>query len=128
MKTEGIFVSSAGKKVFSILIGAVASALMTLLLIGIFAFIMLKTEMSPGVEGVGIICISVISCFAGGFFCGRRNNTRGFLWGLAVGCLYFLFLLLLKAGSGQELSTKVFSLFTTFLYCAGSGMLGGMLS
>lgn len=128
MKTEGIFVSSAGKKVFSLLIGAVAAALMTLLLIGIFAFIMLKTEMSPGVEGIGIICISVVSCFAGGFFCGRRNDTRGFLWGLAVGCLYFLFLLLLRAGSGQEFSTKAFSLFTTFLYCAGSGMLGGMLS
>lgn len=128
MKTEGIFVSSAGKKVFSLLIGAVAAALMTLLLIGIFAFIMLKTEMSPGVEEIGIICISVVSCFAGGFFCGRRNDTRGFLWGLAVGCLYFLFLLLLRAGSGQELSTKAFSLFTTFLYCAGSGMLGGMVS
>ena len=92
MKTEGIFVSSAGKKVFSLLIGAVAAALMTLLLIGIFAFIMLKTEMSPGVEGIGIICISVVSCFAGGFFCGRRNDTRGFcgdlLWGVCIFCFY----------------------------------------
>lgn len=128
MKTEGIFVNSAGKKVVALLIGAVAAALMTLLLIGIFAFIMLKTEMSASAENIGIICISVISCFAGGFFCGRRNDTRGFLWGLAVGCLYFLFLLLLRLCSGQDISARAFSLFTTFLYCAGSGMLGGMLS
>lgn len=128
MKTEGIIGKYAGKKMIALFIGAVAAAFMTLLLIGIFAFVMLKTEMSSGAESIGIICISVISCFVGGFFCGRRNDTKGFLWGLAVGCLYFLFLLLLRVGSGQEISTKAFSLFTTFLYCAGSGMLGGMLS
>lgn len=100
---------------FSLLIGAVAAALMTILLIGIFAFIMLKTEMSPGVEGIGIICISVVSCFAGGFFCGRRNDTRGFLWGLAVGCLYFLFLLLLRPAAGRNCPQRRFLFYNIFV-------------
>ena len=128
MKTDGIFDREGMKKVLALLTGAAAAAAATILLIAIFAFIMLKTEMSASAENIGIICISVISCFAGGFFCGRKNEKRGFLWGLAVGCLYFLFIFLLRLCSGQDVSMKVFQLFTTFFYCAGSGMLGGMLS
>ena len=128
MKENGNLREIGLKKMTALLIGAVAAAVATILLIAVFAFIMLKAELSASAENIGIICISVISCFAGGFFCGRRNEKRGFLWGLAVGCLYFLFLLLLRAGSGQQIVAQMFSLFTTFLYCAGSGMLGGMFS
>lgn len=128
MKTDGNIQETGWKKTATLLVGAIAAAIVTLLLLVVFAFIMLKTEMTGEGESIGIICISVLSCFAGGFFCGRKNDTKGFLWGLAVGCLYFLFLLLLRIGSGQEISTGAIQLLTTFLYCGGSGMLGGMLS
>lgn len=128
MKTDGNIQETGWKKAATLFVGAIAAAIVTLLLLAVFAFIMLKTEMTGEGESIGIICISVLSCFAGGFFCGRKNDTKGFLWGLAVGCLYFLFLLLLRIGSGQEISTGGIQLLTTFLYCGGSGMLGGMLS
>lgn len=128
MKTDGNLREMGWKKMSVLLQGAIAAGMVTLLLLAVFAFVMLKTEMAGGGESIGIICISVLSCFAGGFFCGRKNDTKGFLWGLAVGCLYFLFLLLLRAGSGQGGSTGGIQLLTTFLYCGGSGMLGGMLS
>lgn len=128
MKTDGTIRETGRKKVFALLLGTITAGMVTLLLLSVFALLLLKTEMSGGGESIGIICISVVSCFAGGFFCGRKNDTKGFLWGLAVGCLYFLFLLLLRLCSGQDSSARGIQLFTTFLYCAGSGMLGGMLS
>ena len=84
--------------------------------------------MSAQTGNIGVICISVVSCFAGGFFCGRKNEKRGFLWGLAVGVLYFSFLLAVRTFVGQSMSGQGIHMLTSFLYCAGSGMLGGMVS
>ena len=128
MKTEGSHGKVDLRKVQALLTGVVAAAMATIFLLAVFALIVWKMEPSAGAENVGVICVSVLSCFAGGFFCGKKNDTKGFLWGLAVGVLYFVLLLLLRIGSGQDVGAHLFSLFTTFLYCAGSGMLGGMIS
>lgn len=128
MKMEEEWYKLGAGKMIALVWGTIMAAVVTFLLLGIFAFVMLKMEISIGVENIGVICISVLSCLAGGFICGKKNVTRGFLWGLAVGLLYFCLLLLLRLSGGQENSEQGIQLFTTFLYCVGSGMLGGMLS
>lgn len=128
MKNEGETGKITGTKVMSMFTGLAAAAVATVLFLAVFAFVLLKSGMSAQVGNIGVICISVLSCFAGGFFCGRKNEKRGFLWGLAVGILYFCLLLPVRMLGGQPMSGQGIHMLTSFLYCTGSGMLGGMLS
>ena len=80
MKTEGSHGKVDLRKVQALLTGVVAAAMATILLLAVFALIVWKMEPSVGAENVGVICVSVLSCFAGGFFCGKKNDTKGFLW------------------------------------------------
>ena len=56
------------------------------------------------------------------------TGTRKFLWGLLTGILYFVLLLLISLGVYHSLQSEPVSLLTTFLLCAGGGMLGGMIA
>ena len=76
----------------------------------------------------GIILIYVISSFAGGFVIGKLAGLRKFLWGLLAGILYFALLILISFGIYHSLQSEAMDLLTTFLLCAGGGMLGGMVS
>ena len=59
---------------------------------------------------------------------GKRAGTKKYLWGLVQGCLYFVVLLLVTLAVKHTISDFGSNLVTTFLLCAGSGMLGGMLA
>ena len=76
----------------------------------------------------GIIMIYVVSTFVGGFIIGKLSGTRKFLWGLTCGILYFALLLLVSLGVYRSLQGDGANVVTTFLLCAGGGMLGGMIS
>ena len=102
--------------------------LLTMLFLAVFAFAMLKGNLSASVERVGLIAMSTIACFVGGFLCGKKNTKKRYLWGLGVGILYCLFLALVRVGMGQSFVTDTTAFLTTLLYCAAGGMLGGMLS
>ncbi|MDO5146399.1 MAG: TIGR04086 family membrane protein [Eubacteriales bacterium] len=127
MKVDEAYIVDGRKKIIAMLTGLGIAAVLTFLLLSFFAFVMLKTERVAEMESAGAIVISILSCFAGGFFCGKKNSKKRYLWGLSVGLLYFFFLLLIRqigGGGGRD----AISWLTTFLYCAGSGMLGGMIS
>ena len=72
--------------------------------------------------------IYVISTFVGGFVVGKLSGVRKFVWGLACGILYFALLLLVSLGIYRSLQGNGTNVLTTFLLCAGGGMLGGMVS
>ena len=59
---------------------------------------------------------------------GKLTGTKKFLWGLLLGVLYFVLLLLISLGVYHTLQAEITNLLTTFLLCAGGGMLGGMVS
>jgi len=59
---------------------------------------------------------------------GKCAQTRRFLWGLGAGTLYFVLLVILTAVVNQGFRDLGTHFFTTWMICAGSGMLGGMLS
>ena len=92
------------------------------------AFAMLKGNLSASVEKIGLIVMSVMACFVGGFLCGKKNIKKRYLWGLGVGVLYCLFFGVIRVGMGQAFVTDTTAFFTMMLYCAAGGMLGGMLS
>ena len=102
----------------------VVTGIMLLLL----TVLLYKAGLSEENVNAGIILTYVISTFAGGFVIGKITGVKRFLWGLLAGILYFVLLLLISLGVYHSLQGEAGNLLTTFLLCAGGGMLGGMVS
>ena len=94
----------------------------------ILTILLYKAGLSEENVNAGIILTYVISTFAGGFVMGKLTGTKKFLWGLLLGVLYFVLLLLISLGVYHTLQAEITNLLTAFLLCAGGGMLGGMVS
>ena len=116
------------EKAVSILKKLLFAYIVTAVLLMILSFALYKMQLQEGTVRIGIVVIYAVSCFLAGFITGKTEVKRQFLWGLLIGVLYFVVLLiitLLVMHSVQDILGKGL---TTFLVCAGSGMLGGMLS
>lgn len=98
------------------------------ILLLILALLLYKAGLSEENINAGIILTYVISTFSGGFVIGKLTGMKKFLWGLLLGVVYFVLLLLISFGIYHSLQSDPMSLATTFLLCAGGGMLGGMIS
>ncbi len=104
------------------------SFLATALLILIFAFFMYKFNINENVIDVGVSFIYIISCGLGGFYIGKIEGERKFMWGLAVGALYLMVLLVVSLIVGGENSLLSGNILSLILLCLGGGTLGGMLA
>lgn len=102
--------------------------IMTGILFLILTLLLYKAGLSEENINAGIILTYVISTFSGGFVIGKLIGVKKFLWGLLLGVLYFVLLMLISLGIYHSLQSDVVNLVTTFLLCAGGGMLGGMIS
>ena len=102
--------------------------IVTGILLVVLALLLYKAGLSEEVVNAGILLIYVISSFAGGFVMGKLTGNRKFLWGLITGILYFILLIVISLGLYHSLQADLMNLATTFLLCAGGGMLGGMVS
>ena len=98
------------------------------ILLLILTLLLYKAGLSEENINAGIILTYVISTFSGGFVIGKLTGARKFLWGLLLGVVYFLLLTLISLGIYHSLQSDLMNLTTTFLLCAGGGMLGGMIS
>lgn len=98
------------------------------ILLIVLALLLYKAGLSEEMVNAGILLIYVVSSFAGGFVMGKLTGNRKFLWGLATGTMYFILLLAISLGLYRSLQTDIMNLATTFLLCAGGGMIGGMVS
>ena len=102
--------------------------IVTGILLLILTLLFYKAGLSEENINAGIILTYVISTFSGGFVIGKLTGARKFLWGLLLGVVYFLLLTLISLGIYHSLQSDLMNLTTTFLLCAGGGMLGGMIS
>ncbi len=100
----------------------------TALLVLIFAFFMYKFSISENVIDLGVSFIYIISCGLGGFYIGRIEGERKFMWGFAVGALYLMVLLVVSLIVGGENSLFAGNILSLVLLCLGGGTLGGMLA
>lgn len=92
------------------------------------ALLMYKLRIGETIVNVGIILIYIITCFLAGFITGKRMGNRKFIWGLVVGIGYFVILAVMSVLMAQGVSKLGGNFASTMFLCAGSGMLGGMLS
>ena len=102
--------------------------IVTGILLLVLSLLLYKAGLSEENVNAGIILTYVISTFSGGFVIGKLARVRKFLWGLLLGVVYFVLLLLISLGIYHSLQSDLMNLTTTFLLCAGGGMLGGMIS
>ncbi len=105
-----------------------AAYLLTAGLLLLLALMLYRFGLSEKVVSICIIVIYIAVTFLAGVIAGKRAGERRFLWGLAMGCLYFLILTAVSFIVNRRVDGDIGNLVTVFLLCAGSGMLGGMIS
>ena len=120
--------TGAQRKAADMLKALLCAYIITGILLLVLALLLYKLGLSEENVNAGVILIYVISTFASGFVMGKLTGTRKFLWGILTGVLYFVLLVLISLGLYHSLQADAVNLATTFLLCAGGGMLGGMVS
>lgn len=97
------------------------------LLLGL-AFLLYKFRLDEKIVNISVIVIYVLVTFLTGFLAGKKLKVRKFLWGFLLGAGYFVILAVVSVIAGQQETVVGSHLLTTFMLCAGGGMLGGMIS
>lgn len=104
------------------------SYLLTAGLLLLLALFLYKFSLTEKIVTLCITGIYIMITFLAGFLAGKREGSRKFLWGLMMGCLYFVILTLVSLIVNHGIFEFSSGFFTSLVLCAGSGMLGGMLS
>lgn len=97
-------------------------------LLMLLALLVYRFSLSEKFVTVAIILIYIAASFLAGFIMGKKQKTRKFLWGLMMGGVYFLVLVILSLFINHSFKDVASNFFSVLVLCAGSGMLGGMLS
>lgn len=114
--------------VFSVVKVLIAAYLATGVMLLLLAMLLYKFGLGESIIDAGIVAAYILSCFLGGFLMGKLQKTRKFLWGMVIGCVYYLILLAVSLAMKEASAELGGNIFTSLVMCVGSGMLGGMVS
>lgn len=105
-----------------------ASYIVTGILLLVLTFFMYKFELNEKIVSAAIVGIYVVSTLIGGVIIGKLTKSKRYLWGMVLGIIYFVLLLLITLGVYRTLNGDSVSIVTSLILCAGGGMAGGMIS
>lgn len=113
-------------KVFlrSLLFSYILSAI---LLIAI-SFGLYKLRLQESQVRLAVNAVYILSCALAGFLAGKGLRRGRFFCGLAAGLLYLAVLLAVSALLNKGLTASPQELAAAACFCAGSGIIGGVLS
>ena len=94
----------------------------------LLAFMLYRFGLSEKVVSICIIAIYIVVTFLAGMIAGKKAGKRRFLWGLAMGITYYVILVIVSMIVNKGAEAVAGNMLTVFFLCAGSGMMGGMLS
>ena len=97
----------------------------SLLLLSVLLY---KFEWNEHLVSAAIVAVYVLSTVVGGIVIGKLVRTRRFFWGLLLGHLYFVLLLVITIILYRSLSGNGLNMLTAWILCTGGGMAGGMIS
>lgn len=117
-----------GKTAGILLRGLVLAGVVSMVILLILAFVMLKLQPDTEKLELGIMLVYGLSCFCGGWYSGRKMGRRKYLWGLIVGVLYFVLLFAVSGMSDKEVRPELVHSLTALVLCGAGGMLGGMVA
>lgn len=115
-------------KVMWVLKALLASYIVTGILLLLLTMALYKMELNEKMVSAAIVAIYVMATLIGGILIGKMAKVKRFIWGLGLGVAYFALLLLITLGVYHTLNGDGANLVTTFILCAGGGMVGGMIS
>lgn len=104
------------------------SYIVTGILLLVLTFFMYKFELNEKIVSAAIVGIYVVSTLIGGMIIGKLTKSKRYLWGMVLGIIYFVLLLLITLGVYRTLNGDSVSIVTSLILCAGGGMAGGMIS
>ncbi len=116
------------EKVIFIIKCMLGAYILTAGLLLLLAFMLYRFGLSEKVVSICIIAVYIIVTFLAGLLAGKREGRKKFLWGLMMGVLYFGILVAVSLVVNRGLEDVAGNMVTVFFLCAGSGMLGGMVS
>ncbi|HEX3077107.1 MAG TPA: TIGR04086 family membrane protein, partial [Lachnospiraceae bacterium] len=67
--------------------------LVTGVILLLLSLILYKAQIPSGAVSVGIMLAYILSTFVGGFFLGKKVESRRFPWGIILGVMYFVIIL-----------------------------------
>ena len=105
-----------------------ASYIVTGILLLVLTFFMYKFELNEKIVSAAIVGIYVVSTLIGGMIIGKLTKSKRYLWGMVLGIIYFVLLLLITLGVYRTWNGDSVSIVTSLILCAGGGMTGGMIS
>ena len=105
-----------------------ASYIVTGILLLVLTFFMYKFELNEKIVSAAIVGIYVVSTLIGGVIIGKLTKSKRYLWGMVLGIIYFVLLLLITLGVYRTLNGDSVSIVTSLILCAGGGMTGGMIA
>lgn len=97
----------------------------SLLLLSVLLY---KFEWNEHLVSAAIVAVYVLSTVVGGIVIGKLVRTRRFFWGLLLGNLYFILLLVITIILYRSLSGNGLNMLTAWILYTGGGMTGGMIS
>ena len=103
-----------------------ASYIVTGILLLVLTFFMYKFELNEKIVSAAIVGIYVVSTLIGGMIIGKLTKSKRYLWGMVLGIIYFVLLLLITLGVYRTLNGDSVSIVTSLILCAGGGMTGGL--
>ncbi|WP_455715934.1 TIGR04086 family membrane protein [Anaerosporobacter sp.] len=104
------------------------SYIVTTVILFLLSFILFKVQIPSGVVSVGVILAYILSTFVGGFFIGKKVEAKKFLWGLVIGAIYFMIIIIISIVMNKAAFGSAGSIVTVLGMCLLGGMLGGMIS
>lgn len=118
-----------GKKIaMAILKETFIQMLISVVLIAVAAFAVLKISPSDAVLKVIILAIYAVSSFVGGFIMGKVMDRRKFLWGLVAGAAYISVILLVAFIINGNFNAGTVGVTSGIITSLAAGTIGGMLS
>ena len=100
----------------------------TAVLLFLLALLVQKLQWGHEIIAAGISLVYGLSCFAGGFVTGKVQRNKKFLWGILIGFVYLIVMLVVTLAVKNGFQDGVSTFLINLLLCVGGGMLGGMLS
>lgn len=100
----------------------------TAVLLFLLALLVQKLELGEGAISVGICAVYVISTFLGGFLVGKVQKTKKFVWGILMGLLYVIVMLVATLIAKKGFHAQMSDFVTNLVLSVAGGMIGGMVS
>lgn len=87
-----------------------------------------KMDGGSNILSIGVILTYILSNILGGFLVGKMMGQQKFFWGVVIGAVYFLVLLVVGVLLMDTKFSGNMQIVSSAMMCVISGMLGGMLA